>query len=289
MDIAHLNAFVVVADTGSFSQAAEQLHLSQPAVSKRVSGLEDRLGTRLFDRLGRRVLLTEAGQLLLPRARRVLAELDDGRRALQNLSGQVSGTLTVATSHHIGLHRLPPILRSFVASYPEVQLDMRFTDSELGCDAVMRGDVELAIVTLPPTQSSILKMLPIWDDPLGVVLATSHPLATETVLTAAMLSAYPAILPGNGTFTRRIVEEQFNRLGLEPLIAFSTNYLETIKMMVAIGLGWSVLPEAMAGDELIIRPLEGISIHRTLGTVQHSEHTLSNAAKALLELLQTAP
>ena len=107
MDISNLQAFVVVADTASFSLAAEQLHVTQPAVSKRISTLENQWDTRLFNRLGRKVLLTEAGQMLLPRAKRILSELEDCRRALGNLSGQVSGTLSIATSHHIGLHRLP--------------------------------------------------------------------------------------------------------------------------------------------------------------------------------------
>ncbi|MDQ2694277.1 MAG: LysR family transcriptional regulator, partial [Pseudomonadota bacterium] len=150
MDIANLHAFVVVAQTASFSLTAERLHLTQPAVSKRISALESEWEVRLFDRLGRKVLLTEAGRTLLPRARRILAELEDGRRALANLSGQVAGTLTLATSHHIGLHRLPPVLRAFAARHPQVRMDMRFLDSEEGCAAVARGAVEVAIVTLPP-------------------------------------------------------------------------------------------------------------------------------------------
>nr|P96194.1 RecName: Full=Uncharacterized HTH-type transcriptional regulator in ibpB-leuC intergenic region [Azotobacter vinelandii]CAA72148.1 CynR protein [Azotobacter vinelandii] len=108
MDLASLNAFIAVAETGSFSEAGERLHLTQPAVSKRIAALEQQLQVRLFDRLGREVRLTEAGRALLPRAYRILSVLEDTRRALNNLNGDVSGRLTLATSHHIGLHRLPP-------------------------------------------------------------------------------------------------------------------------------------------------------------------------------------
>lgn len=108
MDLANLNAFIAIAETGSFSEAGERLHLTQPAVSKRIAGLEQQLGVRLFDRLGREIGLTQAGRALLPRAYQILNVLDDTRRALTNLSGEVSGRLTLATSHHIGLHRLPP-------------------------------------------------------------------------------------------------------------------------------------------------------------------------------------
>lgn len=108
MDLANLNAFIAIAETGSFSGAGERLHLTQPAISKRIAGLEQQLKVRLFDRLGREVSLTEAGRALLPRAYQILNVLDDTRRALTNLTGEVSGRLTLATSHHIGLHRLPP-------------------------------------------------------------------------------------------------------------------------------------------------------------------------------------
>lgn len=115
MDLANLSAFVAIAGHGSFSSAAEALHLTQPAVSKRIALLEAQLSARLFDRLGRQVVLTEAGLALLPRAQRILAELDDTRRVLEHLGAAVGGRLSLATSHHVGLHRLPALLRRFAA------------------------------------------------------------------------------------------------------------------------------------------------------------------------------
>jgi len=286
LDIANLHAFVAVADTASFSLAAEQLHLTQPAVSKRIAVLETELQARLFDRLGRKILLTEAGLTLLPRARRILVELEDSRRALLNLCGQVAGKLVLVTSHHIGLHRLPPVLRVFAARYPQVQLDMRFMDSEVACEAIAQGDVELAIVTLPPRSQHPLQTLPVWNDPLGVVVNASHPLASQQHVAACMLSDYPAILPGESTFTRGIIERGLVPLGVQIKVAFSTNYLETIKMLVAVGLGWSLLPRTMLDAELVSLEIEGLRLQRSLGVVLHTERTLSNAAQALLALLR---
>ena len=117
MDLANLNAFIAIAEAGSFSEAGERLHLTQPAVSKRIAGLEQQLNVRLFDRIGREVSLTEAGRALLPRAYQILNVLDDTRRALTNLNGEISSRLTLATSHHIGLHRLPPLLRAFTRAH----------------------------------------------------------------------------------------------------------------------------------------------------------------------------
>ena len=104
---------MLVAETGSFSLAAEKLHLTQPAVSKRVALLEEQLGTGLLDRIGRNISLTEAGQALLPHALAVQRELDAAQQSVRDLSGAVAGRLRIATSHHIGLHRLPPVLSAF--------------------------------------------------------------------------------------------------------------------------------------------------------------------------------
>ncbi|MFO1371151.1 MAG: LysR family transcriptional regulator [Candidatus Competibacteraceae bacterium] len=284
MDIASLHAFVTIADSGSFSLAADRLHLTQPAVSKRVAVLEAELNVRLFDRLSRTVRLTEAGAMLLPRARRILTEVDDSRRALRNLSGTVAGPLILATSHHIGLHRLPPVLRIFTAQYPQVQLDMRFMDSELAGAAVLRGEVELAVMTLPPHVEPPLEALPLWPDPLTAVAARTHPLAAHPALTTLQLTDYPAILPGVATFTRRIIEDGLARLGIQPPVAFATNYLETIKMMVAVGLGWSILPRTMLDGELVELVIAGLRMERTLGVMRHTGHTLSNAARAMIKI-----
>lgn len=285
MDIANLHAFIVVAQTASFSQAAEQLHLTQPAVSKRIAALEENLNTRLFDRLGRTVLLTEAGYTLLPRARRILTDLEDSRRALRNLAGHVSGALSIATSHHIGLHRLPPVLRTFTSRYRHVQLDMHFMDSELACEAVARGDAELGIVTLPPAERPPLSLQPLWTDHLVVVVSHDHPLAGCGDVSALTLSAYPAILPGTITFTRGIIDRIFEPLGLKLKVAFSTNYLETIKMMVSVGLGWSLLPDNMVDAQLRALHLGPLQATRQLGIVQHTGRTLSNAGQAMIDIL----
>ena len=159
MDLASLNTFIAIAELGSFSLAGEKLHITQPAVSKRLAALEEQLEARLFDRLGREVRLTQAGEALLPRAYRIINELEDSKRALQNLNDNVSGCLSLATSHHIGLRRLPPILRSYTRAYPEVVLDISFLDSEVAYNDVLHGRCELALVTLSPQQMEPIKSI----------------------------------------------------------------------------------------------------------------------------------
>ncbi|KJZ14939.1 MULTISPECIES: LysR family transcriptional regulator [unclassified Halomonas] len=290
MDTQSLQAFLAVADSGSFSRAAEQLHLTQPAVSKRIASLEALTRARLFDRIGRRVSLTEAGRLLLPRARQILVMVDDSRRALSNLSDEVSGELTLATSHHIGLHRLPPVLGSYVKRYPEVRLDLRFLDSEQAYQGVLDGDIEVALVTLSAHPDPQLRATRVWVDDMTFVAAPEHPLARESRVTLATLCEHDALLPGPLTFTRQLILERLARHGLAPRVGQSTNYLETLKMMASAGLGWSLLPDPMverdiASQRLVRLALEEPAIQRPLGYLVHRDRTLSNAARSLLECL----
>lgn len=288
MDTHSLQVFISVADTGSFTGAGEQLFLTQPAISKRIAQLEEQLGARLFDRIGRQIHLTEAGQALLPRARAVLREMEDISRSITNLSGRVAGKLRIGTSHHIGLHRLPPILRQFSRQYPDVQLDIHFIDSEEAWEGVLHGDLELGVVTLPPQPDPRVQQTVIWNDPLVFMAAPEHPLAQEKKVTLAMLTGYSAILPSPVTFTRRIVEELFRQQSLTLDISMSTNYLETIHMMVAIGLGWSVLPASMLDKQVRALPVQGVHIRRELGVVTHPSRSPSNAARCFIELLREA-
>lgn len=288
MDIATLQAFITVADTRSFSEAALRLHLTQPAISKRIALLESNLNCQLFDRIGRQITLTEAGQALLPRAQRILFEMEDMRRELSNLSGEVSGTLKIGTSHHIGLHRLPPVLKSFSKQHPEVKLDIQFIDSEMAFDLIMQGELELGIVTLPPEPHPTLRTRTVWTDPLAFMVSVEHVLASQSQVALQDLANHPAILPSMATFTRRIVEKLFHEQALKIELAISTNYLETIKMMSSIGLGWTVLPETMLDEEMHRLPIPDVNLNRALGVVFHPGHSLSNAAKAILNLLSEA-
>lgn len=288
MDISGFQALVAVAEQRSFSRAAESLHLSQPAVSKRIAALETELGMPLVDRVGRRISLTDAGATLLPRARRVLEEAEDARRALSHLAEHVAGRLCVGTSHHIGLHRLPDVLRRYIERYPAVDLDIQFMDSEDACQAVLHGELELGIVTLPAAPMPKLETREVWHDPLAVFVAPGHPLAQLQQPQIADLAHHAAVLPDERTYTHRIVRKALARHGIEPHLRLATNYLETLKMLVSIGLGWSLLPRGMADDSVRVLDLPELVVERRLGVVWHQRRQRSRAAHALLSLLPNA-
>jgi len=282
---AHLAAFVAVAEQHSFSLAAEQLHLTQSAVSKRIALLEERFGQSLFDRIGRQVLLTEAGAALLPHAVAILQRYRDAAQAVSDSAGQIAGQLRLAISHHLGLHRLPAVLQRYNRSYPEVTLAVEFMDSEQAYARVLRGDCELAVVTLAEQPQARLVEQPIWSDPLHFVCAPDHPLAQLAAPSLATLAQQPLILPGSATNTSALVREVFAAAQLPLQSAISTNYLETIKTMVAIGMGWSLLPATLCADlqqlQVDCRP-----IVRKLGYLHLAKRTLSNAAIQFVQLLE---
>ena len=285
MHLDELESFIQVARLGSFSAAAQQLHISQPAMSKRIQSLEHHLGVTLFDRLGKRVRLTPAGELLVVKATAMLDLSKDMERDVGNLAQTVSGRLSMATSHHIGLHRLAPVLQRFTQDYPEVELDIQFEDSEVEHNLVRAGDIELAVVTLNPAgeiEQPDLKTETVWEDPLCFVNA--KPLPEVTSLN--QLATLPCILPGPNTFTGRIVTERFASQGLVLNPALSTNYLETISMLVSVGVGWSVLPQTMTSELHQLNP-NCAPINRTLGWVTHAKRTRSNNANAFLQVLRS--
>ncbi|RLA48685.1 MAG: LysR family transcriptional regulator [Gammaproteobacteria bacterium] len=285
MDTQNLKAFLLVAETGSFSRAAEQLHLTQPAVSKRIAQLEQHLDSALFDRIGHNIRMTEAGQTLLPHAKAVQQALQGAEQSVRDLAGDVAGELRLATSHHIGLHRLPPLLSHFSKAFPAVQIDIEFMDSEQACELITQGKVELAVVTLAPVTETSIIALPIWQDPLDFMVRVGDELLQQPTLDLRALSTHPAVLPGLNTYTGQIVKSLFDQHELQLQVSMATNYLETVRMMASVGLGWTVLPRSMCDNSLATLQVSEAYIERTLGVVYHRDRSLPRAARAFMDAL----
>lgn len=289
MDSRSLKAFIAVLETGSFSAAAENLHLTQPAISKRIALLEEQLGVLLFDRAGRQIFPTQAGQVLLPRAREILQAMINAQRAIDDLQGEVRGKLSIATSHHIGLHRLPPLLKDFSHRYPAVKLDLHFLDSEQAYQEVLQGHFDLAVITLAEDPDPRLAAEVLWTDRLEFVAAPGHPLSGEQGVSIAELAAFQAIMPDANTYTTRLVRKVFDQQQQTPDVTMVTNHLDTIKMMVSVGLGWGVLPDTMLDNSVTPLPVDTPPLTRPLGCIYHRQRSLNNAASRFLECLKNTP
>ena len=288
MQINQITAFLAVAELESFSLAAERLHITQPAVSKRIRQLETNIRVELFDRIGKRSILTPNGKAFKPHAERILQELQSYRSSLSRQQQTPSGSLSFATSHHIGLHRLPQVLRDFKIRYPQVDLDLHFMDSEDACAAIANNELELAIVTLPELADDKLECEAVWIDDLVVVMAADHELASLQDIEPDQLLEHTSILPSQGTFTRKIINSLFAGSKDRLNIVLETNYLETIKVMVSANLGWSILPQSMVDPSLTSHRLHGLDAHRPLGIVTRKKRTLSLGSSAMIELLRSS-
>ncbi|MFT5451155.1 MAG: DNA-binding transcriptional LysR family regulator [Enterobacterales bacterium] len=288
MEFSQLQAFISVAQNRSFSITAQQLHLSQPAISKRISTLEQQLNCKLFDRIGHQVQLTEAGQRLLPRAIKILQDIEDCKRYIQQLDKNISGKLTIASSHHIGLHRLPSILKRYANEFTDVELDFQFLESEQACEAVRTGKIELAVITLPLEPEDKLFTLKLWEDNLDCMVSNDHEINDIDNISLEQLTNYPLLLPSKKTFTTQIIEQPFKDRNLKLNTVMTSNDLESLRMMVGIGLGWSILPSSMLREPLKKVQVRELNLSRTLGLVRHNERTLSTSAKAMISLLEAS-
>ena len=285
MNLAAFEAFTKVMETGSISMAAELLFITQPAVTKRIHTLEEYFGVKLFESAGRGIQATHAAHSLLPKVRSWLNDLSDIHYTLSHEQNQVSGKLKIGTSHHIGLHHLPKHIKHYVQQYADVVLDVHFVDSEQAHEQVLSSDLELAFLTLPPVLDQRLSYVTIWEDPLVFVVAPFHPLAQKKDLRLEDLIAYPSLLPAVQTYTSQITLAEFEKRGLKPKVSMSNNPLESIRMLVSIGLGWSVLPKTLLNQDLQQLNIP-IQMNRHLGMVWHPGRTQSRAAQELIQMMK---
>lgn len=295
MDINNLKAFIEVADKKSFSRSAESLKLTQPAVSKRIAALEAELSAKLFDRVGRSVHLTEAGQVLLPSARQISLELSRIEDVICNLGKDVSGTLSIGTTEHIGTHRLPGALKPFREQYPNVNIDLRFASSQETLNNVEEGLLEVALCSLSGSQklSPKLHSTEVWSDKMVIAVANDHPLATDHALESSddisleLLLKCPAVLPRPKSATRRKIDTVLQANNLAPLVSIEANDFETIRTMASIGFGWACLPEFQIDESLTVLTVKELQLKFSTLLVMHHERTLSRAAQAFIESLPT--
>ncbi len=288
MDINLLSTFITAAETGSFSHTAIRLHLTQPAVSKRIAQLEEHFNTRLFDRLNRELILTEQGRKLLPEAYQLTEQFRSMQQALSNDKDDVSGKLVMVVSHYIGLHKLPSLLQNFTQRHHKVQLKLTFIDSEAAASSLKHFDNELALVTLSDTltqQHPELETKIVWQEKLAFVASKDHPLAQLKKINLKDLAQVTAILPDASTYTSSLIKQKFDQAGLFLDIAMATNHFDAIKMMVSLGLGWSVLPIPMIDGDLKKLDIKGIDIARNLGLVYHKKRQKSNTVQAFIDMI----
>lgn len=291
MEVVQLKYFVTIAETRSFTQAANKLHVSQPALSYQIKRLENELGARLFERTSRTVALTTDGQVFLPLAQDILARVNDAQRVMHERLGAERGEVTFGTLPSVGAYVVPPLLASFRRNFPGIKVRLVETGSNLLEKGVLDGDIDLAIVGVPRTPTG-LEVTPLIVEELVLLLPAKHERAKRTTIRLRDLENEDFILLGGMYFTFvDLVVEACHRNGFEPKIAYETGSLESVKSFVAHGLGISVLPRLALGgpkdDSIVVIPFDE-PITRDLNLIRAKQRYASVATRALMVHIRTS-
>ena len=287
MELHQLRYFTAVADTSSFSRAAERCHVSQPSLSQQILKLESELGGRLFDRLGRSVRLTELGQAFLPRARSVLHELSTAKDEVTERLESEAGPVVIGAIPTIGPYWLPPRLATFSRKFPKIHLTIAEEITPVLLERLRSGSVDLAILALP-IRGHEFDAQSLFSERLFAALPKNHKLARRPSLRLTDLRTEPFLFLRDGHCFRDASVAACDRARLDPRVVFESGHLASLLPMVGAGMGVSLVPE-MAVDKS--EPCRFVRIAdpqatRTIAAVVLRGRSLTRASRALLAHLR---
>lgn len=290
MNLNQLRIFHCAAKLSNFTRAAEELHLTQPGISKHLKALEEYYGAQLFDRLGRKVVLTQAGEALFEATNAAFNLLDQAKTRIDDLSGLMAGKLAIGTSVTIGTYILPEKLVRFRQRYPGIKIKVETALSGQITELVLDNTLELGLVGhyAPDTR---LVVEPFMKDPLLLVVSPRHPWAArKTPVPLQELASQTLLVSNCGAGTCRIVDALLTKSGITPEGVVELGTTEGVKEAIAADLGVSllsghVLKKELASGVLAALALEGGEPGRDLYLIYRKDHSLSRAARAFLDLL----
>ena len=292
MDLRQLEVFARVVETRSFSRAAEALRLTQSTISEHVRLLEEEVGVRLFDRLGRETVPTRAGELLYGYAQRLLALRAEAQQALQQFLGQISGGLTVGASTIPGEYVLPPLIGAFREKFPQVSIALHIGDSREIADAVVEGRVELGLIGARPEQRT-LQAVELMPDELVVVVPPGHAWFGRKLVTLDELKPEPLIVREPGSGSRQALETALDEAGpgLGGLrVIAEMGSTSAIKQAVKAGVGLSIMSKRAVEEEcrhglLWCLTIKDLRFTRHFYVVTHTGRSRSPLCQAFLDFL----
>ncbi|HEV2837507.1 MAG TPA: LysR family transcriptional regulator [Pyrinomonadaceae bacterium] len=275
MEIRQLRAFVAIAETGTFTAGALRVHVTQAAISMQIRQLESEIGARVFVRAPRHVILTEAGEQLLRRARQILREHDAALDEIAELAGAERGRLRIGSASAMVLtEQLPSILKDLRKQHPAAEISVTSGTSEVLVDQILAGEVDIAFVSLPVDVRGI-KTERLSDDQLVAIASPRHRLARQKTISAYTLAGERLILGERGGNTRRLIDQFFAQAGVTLRVAMELSRQQAIKRMVEEDMGVGIVPLQSVRDEvdkgkLIRWWIEGAQINWELGIAQLS-------------------
>jgi LysR family hydrogen peroxide-inducible transcriptional activator len=289
MEMHQLRYFVAVADEGSFSRAAERCFVSQPSLSQQIIKLEQEVGRPLFDRAGRRVLLTDAGRLLLEHARAVLMTIENATRQLKEVHCDSSGRLTVGVIPTIASYLLPPVIATFRRTHPRVELMIQEDYTQRLVASVRQGDLDIAIAALPIDDDQ-LTLETLGTDPLVLAVPSGHPLARKRRPVLRDLNQEPFVLISDMHCLGEQVMSICRSHEIQPKLVCRGAQISTVQALIALGEGVSLLPlmsrEADRSRHTVYRELPEDKPERTVVALRHRHRYHTSHAREFLEIVR---
>jgi DNA-binding transcriptional LysR family regulator len=288
-ELLDLRAFLAVFDHASFHKAAEQLNLSQPALSRRIQGLEARLGTPLLERSTRQVAPTAAGRRLEPMARRLLDEFDTSLLSISGIGERQSGQITISSIPTAVVYFLPRVIKHFNQRYPLIRLRVLDRAPQEGLESVMHGEVEFGINMIGSTETDV-RFTHLLDDPYVLVCRRDHPLAKKKFIAWRDLAGHPLIRIGRpNSGNRALLDGALIKANVRLDWFHEVNNLTTALGLVQSGLGASVLPRLATPQSgqsnTVTKPIRTPEVTRAIGIIERRKGRLSPAAKYFRDML----
>ena len=289
MEIHQLTYFVAVAETGSFSRAAERCNIAQPSLSQQIQKLEQELGEPLFDRLTRRVVLTDAGRSLLPRATTILAELQDIKHSMSQETDSSRGMLSVGFIPTMAPFVLPKVIQRFSKEFPQARLAVHEDLTESLVRELVDGKLDVGI-TSAPIHNKLIRTQELLTEPLWVASSKKHDIITSADIHIKELDDFPFIALSEMHCLGEQVQSFCYQQHLELKIVCHTSQLATVQNCVALGLGISLVPRALAmsdiSKQVVYRELSDATPQRKIAAATHVERTQSFLARKFIEMVR---
>ncbi len=292
MNLHQLRVFHSVAKGGSFTAAAQELSITQPAVTIHIRELERYYGVRLFDRGGRRVRLTDVGQTLFEYAQRIFALAEEAEHALENAGQLRAGRLCILGSLTVGAYYLPPVINLFKERFPEIRVALSVENSQRVIERIAGLHEDVGFLSGPVRDERLL-VRPFLEDELVLIIPARHAWATRRSISLYELDEQPLILREPGSATRALLEDRLRQAGIRPRVSMELGSNEAIKRAVEMGMGVSVLSGAIVKREEEAGLLRGIRIRekglsRQFVIIIHRERQRSRLIGAFLDVAADA-
>lgn len=289
MNLNQLRVFHIAAKVQSFSRAADALFLTQPGISKHIKELEEYYGTRLFDRLGKKVALTQAGEILYGKTETIFTIIDQVKLEIDEMQGLTRGTLHIGASITIGIYILPGVLGRFKSSYPNINVNLDIALNKQIAEMVIDNSIDFGFLGAFVSDDR-LKLEPFFKDELVLILPSNHEWIQRSTIEPHELLRHPFIVSRRGSGTRSIIEERLGRIGITFKNTMEFGNTESVKKAVEAGLGVSIVSKVAIKREEhlgVLRTLgiSGVDFRRTFYFVYRKDKYLSNLDKTFLQFI----